>query len=94
MKRWIAAAFLLAAGITAGLPAEEVVDFTREKLPVVLHRPQEKAQGFAYGRRGLEISWDCAKARHFEFFINRELFLPEFIRAEIRVTAELPAAGD
>ena len=67
MKRWIAAAFLLAAGITAGLPAEEVVDFTREKLPVVLHRPQEKAQGFAYGRRGLEISWDCAKARHFEF---------------------------
>ena len=93
MKRWIAAAFLLAAGITAGLPAEEVVDFTREKLPVVLHRPQEKAQGFAYGRRGLEISWDCAKARHFEFFINRELFLPEFIRAEIRVTAELPPAG-
>ena len=42
MKRWIAAAFLLAAGITAGLPAEEVVDFTREKLPVVLHRPQER----------------------------------------------------
>ena len=43
MKRWIAAAFLLAAGITAGLPAEEVVDFTREKLPVVLQLSARKS---------------------------------------------------